>query len=46
MRLANIHAVRNAPEGFAEWAIGAGAVDMESDEQWNAALAATDEKKQ
>jgi uncharacterized protein YjbI with pentapeptide repeats len=37
-RLANIHNVQNAPDGFLAWARSAGAVDLESDDAWNAAI--------
>lgn len=31
---ANVYGVRDAPDGFVEWAIRHGAVQMQSDEQW------------
>lgn len=31
---ANVYGVRDAPDGFLEWAIRHGAVQMQSDEQW------------
>lgn len=33
---ANLYGVKNAPEGFVPWAIGQGAVQIESDEKWAA----------
>lgn len=36
LRGANIFAVRNAPEGFVAWAVKQGAVQIESDEKWEA----------
>jgi hypothetical protein len=36
LKLANIHGIQNAPEGFAAWALGQGAVDLESDDEWDA----------
>ncbi|HEY6249968.1 MAG TPA: pentapeptide repeat-containing protein [Candidatus Angelobacter sp.] len=33
---ANIYAVRNTPEGFVAWAVRHGAVQIESDEKWEA----------
>jgi hypothetical protein len=36
IQLANIHGLRNPPDGFIPWAIGKGAVDIDSDSQWNA----------
>jgi hypothetical protein len=38
MKLANIYGVRNAPEGFINWALSQGAVAMETDSDWNAKL--------
>jgi hypothetical protein len=38
IKLANLFGVKGAPEGFVEWARSNGAVDIESDERWNAAL--------
>jgi hypothetical protein len=38
IRLANIKDVKNPPPGFVEWAMGAGAVSLASDEEWNAEL--------
>jgi hypothetical protein len=35
---ANIHGVRNAPAGFVDWAMSHQAVDIESDQKWNALL--------
>ena len=32
--LANIHGVRNAPDGFVDWALKHGGVDTESEEGW------------
>ena len=36
MKLANIHGVIDAPEGFVVWAIEKGAVSVESTEEWEA----------
>ena len=36
IKLANIHGVKNAPQGFAAWATQHGAVSIESDEGWEA----------
>ncbi|HEY6348267.1 MAG TPA: pentapeptide repeat-containing protein [Candidatus Angelobacter sp.] len=33
---ANIYAVRNAPQGFVAWAVQRGAVQIESDDKWEA----------
>lgn len=33
---ANVYAVRNAPDGFVAWALKQGAVQIESDEKWEA----------
>lgn len=38
--LANIHGVRNAPDGFVAWALQHGAVDTESDKTWEQQIAA------
>lgn len=38
IRLANIKDVKNPPPGFVEWALGAGAVSLASDEEWNAQI--------
>ncbi len=38
IRLANIKDVKNPPPGFVEWAMGAGAVSLASDDEWNAAI--------
>lgn len=35
IRLANIKDVKNPPPGFVAWAMGAGAVSLASDEEWN-----------
>jgi uncharacterized protein YjbI with pentapeptide repeats len=32
--LCNIHGVKFAPDGFVEWALQNGAVDIQSDEEW------------
>ncbi len=40
MKLANIHGVRNAPDGFMDWAMKRGAVDTESDQAWADQIAA------
>ena len=34
---ANLYGVKDAPDGFLEWALHRGAVQMESDEQWESA---------
>lgn len=36
MRLANVFGVRNAPDGFLQFALAHGAVSAESDDQWTA----------
>ncbi|MGC1870485.1 MAG: pentapeptide repeat-containing protein [Acidobacteriaceae bacterium] len=41
IRLANIRGVKNPPPGFVDWAIGAGAVNMASDDEWNAEIQKT-----
>jgi hypothetical protein len=33
---ADIHGIRNPPDGFTAWALSKGAVDIESDDAWNA----------
>ncbi|MFZ0515623.1 MAG: pentapeptide repeat-containing protein [Acidobacteriaceae bacterium] len=38
VRLANIKDVKNPPPGFVDWALGAGAVNMASDDEWNAEI--------
>ena len=38
IRLANIKDVKNPPPGFVDWAMGAGAVSLASDDEWNAAI--------
>jgi hypothetical protein len=38
IRLANIKGVKNPPPGFVDWAMGAGAISMASDDEWNAAI--------
>jgi Uncharacterized low-complexity proteins len=38
IKLANIYGVRNAPDGFIDWALNQGAVAMESDDDWYAKL--------
>jgi uncharacterized protein YjbI with pentapeptide repeats len=43
--LANIHGIKNPPEGFVAWALGNGAVDFDSDTQWTAAIRAADSGK-
>jgi hypothetical protein len=35
IKLADIHAVQNPPDGFVAWALKNGAVDIESDEEWS-----------
>lgn len=39
LRLTDIHGIHNAPDGFTAWATAHGAVDLESTDAWNAALA-------
>jgi hypothetical protein len=34
MRLANLFGVRNAPQGFLQFALSHGAVTAQSDEEW------------
>jgi hypothetical protein len=38
IKLANIHGIRNAPDGFVTWATTHGAVDATDDRIWNAEL--------
>jgi hypothetical protein len=38
IRLVNIKGVKNPPPGFVDWAMGAGAVSLASDVEWNAAI--------
>ena len=38
LKLANVFGVRDAPEGFLAWAMQQGAVAIESDDTWNAAI--------
>jgi hypothetical protein len=38
VRLANIKGIRNPPPGFVDWALGAGAVSLTSDDEWNTAI--------
>jgi hypothetical protein len=38
IKLANVYGVRNAPDGFLSWALGQGAVAIESDRDWYAKL--------
>jgi hypothetical protein len=38
IKLANIYGVRNAPEGFIDWALSQGAVAIAADSDWNAKL--------
>jgi hypothetical protein len=38
IKLADIHGVRNPPDGFVAWALSKGAVDVESDDAWDAML--------
>jgi uncharacterized protein YjbI with pentapeptide repeats len=40
IKLANIHGVRNAPDGFMDWALKHGAVDTVSDQAWADQIAA------
>lgn len=41
MRLANVHALQAAPDGFVAWALAHGAVDVADDAEWDRLLAAT-----
>jgi hypothetical protein len=38
IRLANIHNLKSAPEGFIDWAKGRGAVELRDDADWNKLL--------
>jgi Pentapeptide repeats (8 copies) len=38
LQMADIHGIQHAPDGFAAWAIGKGAVDIASDEDWAQAI--------
>jgi Pentapeptide repeats (8 copies) len=38
IKLANIYGVRNAPDGFVDWALSQGAVAIEKDDDWYAKL--------
>jgi uncharacterized protein YjbI with pentapeptide repeats len=38
VKLANVFGVKNAPEGFTQWAMQNGAVAIESDADWDAAI--------
>ena len=38
IKLADIHGIQNAPDGFVSWAISKGALDLESDKDWDAAI--------
>ena len=38
VKLANVYGIRNAPEGFVDWALSQGAVAIESDSDWYAKL--------
>jgi len=38
---ANVYGVRSAPDGFVEWALRHGAVEMQGDEQWESSRQAT-----
>jgi uncharacterized protein YjbI with pentapeptide repeats len=38
LKLTNLFGVRNAPEGFVAWALQQGAVAIESDDDWDAAI--------
>ena len=38
VRLANVEGVRNPPDGFIQWAVERGAVQIASTEQWNEAI--------
>ena len=44
MKLANLFGVKNAPEGFIAWAMQNGAVAIESDAEWDAAVRKAEEK--
>lgn len=41
INLANVLGVKNAPAGFLNWAAANGAVQLQSDEQWNAQIGAS-----
>jgi Pentapeptide repeats (8 copies) len=41
IKLANILGCKNAPAGFVDWALGKGAVQVASDEEWASAIAST-----
>jgi hypothetical protein len=45
IKLANIQGIKNAPEGFAKWALAHGAVEMPETAQWNAAIQAEPKPK-
>jgi hypothetical protein len=36
--LANVYGVRNAPDGFIDWALSQGAVAIQTDDDWYAKL--------
>jgi hypothetical protein len=44
VKLANLFGVKNAPEGFVRWAIQNGAVAIEGDSEWQAAIEKTEGK--
>jgi len=44
IQLANIHGVRNPPEGFVSWATSKGAVDIDTDAVWDPMVEAAKEK--
>ena len=45
IKLANVYGVRNAPDGFIDWALGQGAVAIETDSDWYAKLNAEREEQ-
>lgn len=44
LKLANIHGVKNAPDGFVPWALQRGAVSVESDGEWENLIEKADGK--
>jgi hypothetical protein len=42
---ANLYGIRNAPPGFVQWALKQGAVEMQSEEQWQSARSALPKQK-
>lgn len=45
IKLANVYGVRNAPDGFVDWALSQGAVAIETDSDWYAKLNAEREEQ-